>query len=463
MGEFPAHLFRLEGDPGAIRSSAGKWSEFGTAAAEAAGQITALDTSQFVGPEGDLFREGLNESMPDHLRITGEAFGKVAGALNGFAGTLSGLQERMRPLAARAPGLWETLQQTQGRVADAQNADQSHARETAARPPEQAGAPDPYQSDTGAATTALSGAQRAWQECVDAAGGVRAELGTAVDSCVRVVDEAKEMRFKENPKWYDLGGQFENFVRDNKELLQQLSGALKVVALVAGVLAFVPVIGPAFGVISLAAGAGALLIDASVMAATGEGSLTTLLIDGVLMLPGIGVVGKALRGKSVITGVGRARMQNFGFTNRVIVRSDGNRFTQMLPRGSQVHGGAGGTARNLGDAPPRLDPFRSQHPTAHEGVKVSSSPGQNQLAHRTVERMEASGARDIRVDQAQVSGADKVGTNRPDVQGSVGDQRVNVEYDRPLPDGSPGARVEGHVDNILTNDPNSIVITVPKG
>ncbi|MGH3926036.1 MAG: putative T7SS-secreted protein, partial [Pseudonocardiaceae bacterium] len=219
MSEFPAHLFRLEGDPGAIRSSASKWSEFGTAASDAAGQITALDTSQFVGPEGDLFREGLNESMPDHLRITGEAFGKVAGSLNGFAGSLSGLQARMGPLAARAPGLWEALQAAQGRVADAQSADQAHAREVAARPPDQPGAPDPYQSDTGAATTGLSSAQRAWQDCVDAANGVRSELVTAVDSCVRVVDEAKDMRFKENPKWYDLGGQFENFVRDNKELL----------------------------------------------------------------------------------------------------------------------------------------------------------------------------------------------------------------------------------------------------
>ncbi|MEU8185065.1 hypothetical protein AB0B86_30335, partial [Micromonospora sp. NPDC049047] len=64
MAEFPAHLFRMDGDPSAIRSSAGRWSGFGSAATQAAAQITGLDTSQFVGPEADLFREGLNAQMP---------------------------------------------------------------------------------------------------------------------------------------------------------------------------------------------------------------------------------------------------------------------------------------------------------------------------------------------------------------------------------------------------------------
>ncbi|MEU8185376.1 hypothetical protein AB0B85_33585, partial [Micromonospora sp. NPDC049044] len=71
MAEFPAHLFRMDGDPSAVRSSAGRWQGFGAAASQAAAQITGLDTSQFVGPEADLFREGLNAQMPGHLRVTG--------------------------------------------------------------------------------------------------------------------------------------------------------------------------------------------------------------------------------------------------------------------------------------------------------------------------------------------------------------------------------------------------------
>ncbi|WP_433126619.1 DUF6531 domain-containing protein [Micromonospora sp. CA-240977] len=287
MAEFPAHLFRMDGDPSAIRSSAGRWEGFGSAASQAAGQILGLDTSQFVGPEADLFREGLNAQMPGHLRVTGDAFGRVSAGLVAFAGSLSSLQERMRPVAQRAPGLWAALQAARGRSDRAEQADERHEREVADRPPE-AAEPDTYRSDAGAAGAALSQAQRAWDECVAQAGALRGELGTAVRDCVRVVNDAKGLRFKENPKWWDLKGQFTNFVRDNQELLAQLSGALKIVSLVAGLLSFIPILAPIMGPIAIAAGAAALLIDASIYAATGKGSLTNLLIDTVLTVVPIG-------------------------------------------------------------------------------------------------------------------------------------------------------------------------------
>ncbi|WP_416904807.1 DUF6531 domain-containing protein [Micromonospora echinospora] len=287
MAEFPAHLFRMEGDPSAIRSSAGKWHSFGTAATQAASEITGLDTSQFVGPEGDQFRKGLSASMPGNLRITGDAFGRVSTSLRTFADTLSGLQDEMRPLAQRAPGLWEALQAARGRAERARDADARHEREVAARPPEDT-EPDTYRSDSGAAGAALSQAQREWDACVAAADGLRTRQTTAVRDCVRVIKEARDLRFKENPKWWNLKGQFTNFVRDNQELLQKLSGALKIVSLVAGLLSFIPILAPVMGPIAIAAGATALLIDASVYAATGKGSLTQILIDGVLTVVPIG-------------------------------------------------------------------------------------------------------------------------------------------------------------------------------
>ncbi|WP_431913202.1 DUF6531 domain-containing protein [Micromonospora carbonacea] len=318
MAEFPAHLFRMEGDPSAIRSSATRWHTFGSAAGQAADQITGLDTGQFIGPEGNLFREGLNAQMPGHLRITGDAFGRVSTALTGFADKLASLQDRMRPLAQRAPGLWAALQSARGRVDRAEQADRRHEQELADRPPEEATAaePDTYRSDSGPAGAALFQAQRDWDECVGQAGALRAELSTAVRDCVRVVNEAKGLRFKENPKWWNLKGQFTNFVRDNQELLRQLSGALKIVSLVAGLLSFIPVLAPIMGPIAIAAGAAALIIDASLYAATGKGSLTNLLIDAVLTVVPIGRLAKlgkpalalAKRGLSALgKGYGRAR------------------------------------------------------------------------------------------------------------------------------------------------------------
>jgi Putative T7SS secretion signal domain/Restriction endonuclease fold toxin 2 len=310
MAEFPAQLFRMEGDPAAVRASAGKWSSFGTAATEAASEITSLDTGEFIGPEGDLFRQGLNDQMPGHLRTTGEAFGKVAGALTTFAGTLGSLQDQMRPVAQRAPALWAAVQAAQGRVDRASQADQQHTQQVTAQQqaaqqavrqgqaaPSTPAAPDTYQSDAPAASAALSGAQREWQNCVDQANGLRTSLTTAVRDCARVILEAKGMRFKENPKWYDIGGQFTNFVRDNKDLLQKLSSGLKIVSLVAGLLSFIPVLAPIMGPIAMGTALLASAIDLSVYAATGEGNLKMILIDiGLTLLPGIGkLAGKGLR------------------------------------------------------------------------------------------------------------------------------------------------------------------------
>jgi hypothetical protein len=97
-------------------------------------------------------------------------------------------------------------------------------------------------------------------------------------------------------------------------------------------------------------------------------------------------------------------------------------------------------------------------------MRVSKSQGQNKLAFKTLKRLEKANAEDIRVDQAQVdsTGLTKVGTNRPDIQGSLDEQRVHVEFDRPGAGGQPGSRVDGHVDGILGNDPNSVAIAVPK-
>lgn len=293
MSEFPAHVFTIDGNPSLIRGSAQRWASFSEAATSASEQITSLDTSQFVGPEGDQFREGLNAEMPEHLRITGEAFGMVAQALSTFADQLSSLQTRMRPLAAQAPGLWEALQAAHGRVERAQAADAEHARQASNSPD---GAADTYQSDTPAATAALASAQQAWDTCYNAAQGLRSELDDAVSACVSVIREAEGMRFRENPKWWDLPGQFTNFVRDHADVLSAISTGLKIVSAVAGLLSFIPVLAPVMGPIAMITGAGALLIDASLYVATGQGSLTSILIDTALtVIPGGRLLGLGAR------------------------------------------------------------------------------------------------------------------------------------------------------------------------
>ncbi|MGC4810922.1 DUF6531 domain-containing protein [Micromonospora sp. DT228] len=133
------------------------------------------------------------------------------------------------------------------------------------------------------------------------------------------MNDAKGLRFKENPKWWDLKGQFTNFVRDNQELLAQLSGALKIVSLVAGLLSFIPILAPIMGPIAIGSALLASAIDLSIYAATGKGSLKTILIDvGLNLLPGVGKLARlgagALKGTRVASAFSSvaARGRNMG-------------------------------------------------------------------------------------------------------------------------------------------------------
>lgn len=156
---------------------------------------------------------------------------------------------------------------------------------------------------------------------------------------------------------------------------------------------------------------------------------------------------------------------------RVSVTNGKSTFSQVLPRGTKVHFGEAGSPLYAGKAPAAKGLYRSTKDYAYKGVRVSSSKAQNKLAYRTLNRLERASARDTRVDQAQLARVDgqlrKVAPGRsgvrPDIQTNVGGQRIHYEFDRPTSRGVEGSRAGGHVDNKLTNDPNSIMVTVPSG
>jgi hypothetical protein len=303
VSDFPAAEFQLDGEPGAIRGSARQWSEFGQAAAEAAADIRSLDSSLFIGPEGDMYRDGLNSDLPPHLDVTGQAYSKVGSTLASFADSLAGLQDRMSPLRVKAPGLWEALQQAQRRVAAAQSADATHtaqlAHDALTRPPLQPAPPDNYHSDLGAASGSLAAAQQAWDNCLTAARSVKTDVQTAVTNAAKAIHEAADSRFAHNPHGFGaLVAGFKNFVKDHVSALAKLSGVLKLVSGIAGVLSFIPVIGEAALAVSLVTGGLALAIDASIKFSTGQGSWKSIMVDGALMaVPfGLGKGIEALRG-----------------------------------------------------------------------------------------------------------------------------------------------------------------------
>jgi len=285
----------VSGDPVGVRASAVPYREFHDEAVGAAAQIRGLDTSLFVGPEGDQYREGLSENLPPHLHQAGEAFGIVATALTTFAGDLEGLQERMSPWRVRAPHLWADLQAAHAHLASAENGDQRHRyQQLAARAvflPGQAPPSDSYRSQAGAASAGLGAAQVAWQQCLDAATGIQAEVEAAVERCERQIREASGMRFHQNPSGLGaVASGVGNVVTDHAAGLARLSGALKTVSAITGMMWFLPGMGEVALAVSIATGAAALAIDATTMAATGKWDPAVLAVDGLALLPVAGKI-----------------------------------------------------------------------------------------------------------------------------------------------------------------------------
>jgi hypothetical protein len=296
MADFPAEEFRLDGDPAAIRSSASDWALFGAEASDAAGRIRSLDTTLFIGPEGDQYRAGLTQSLPPHLDTTGQAYSKVAGALTTFGDALSGLQDRMRPIANRAPGLWEALQAAQGRMATAQAADRTHQQTLNAqardRQPGQPAPPDTYHSDLGAATTSQ---QQAWNACLTSARQVKADLQTAIDTCCGTIGQAAGARFKKNP--HGLGALWDDVKDFGRSALSTLSGGLRFLGGLAASFGHFLYSGFAHLVNGLASFGNALIHHPGDLALTAGGLLLTLVSAAgeggglVLDATGVGAIG----------------------------------------------------------------------------------------------------------------------------------------------------------------------------
>ena len=86
---------------------------------------------------------------------------------------------------------------------------------------------------------------------------------------------------------------------------------------------------------------------------------------------------------------------------------------------------------------------------------IGQSAAQNAAAQEDIAALRSQGYRDIRVNQQQVNTTgERVCVNRPDIQAtSPTGQRVYIEYDT-----SASTRAAGHLQRILANDPNGMVI-----
>ena len=200
---------------------------------------------------------------------------------------------------------------------DARAADQAHdaaeqqgqhaaTNAAASHQPPPPAAPAAYRTATPGAQGALSAAQQEWDALVHKATNLRSEMAAASDRCSKAIEAARAMRFESPPGEFDVVGQAQDFVREHEDTLKSVSGALKIASAVtaAGLaLQAIPVVGNVVGGVLLVAGgvmgAAAVGIDLVVYAGTGDGNLTSIVVDAALTVIPVGRLAKL--GKSAFS------------------------------------------------------------------------------------------------------------------------------------------------------------------
>ena len=116
------------------------------------------------------------------------------------------------------------------------------------------------------------------------------------------VGRAKGLRFEEPPGfWGRLVNSVTGWIADHADFLKGIAGVLRQISSIAGLLAMIPVLAPIMGPIAMASAGGAVAIDVTVKAATGEGLWTDIAMDGASFLP----VGKGLQALRGVASGGR--------------------------------------------------------------------------------------------------------------------------------------------------------------
>lgn len=308
-------MFTLCGDPASIRGSGRQWSSFAQSATAAGDDILRLDAQQFLGDEADTYRERMNDGLPPQLARTAESWGIVGAALTLYADELDSYQSRLARLDADA--------QHQQQLVDSRRAEADRTQ-TAARQPGDAAAAQAVPAAR-AAGTRLTEAQLTVQRTTDAANGVLAEHRQSVARCGAEIDRAKALRFEEPPGfWGRVWNAACTWVAEHADLIRFISGALKQLSSIAGLLAMIPVLAPVMGPIAIGAGAAAVGLDAGVKVMTGEGDWGQILMDGAAMIPGARAAKAMAVGTVGVTAVnvaeGKAGWEDLAMTTAFGVR-----------------------------------------------------------------------------------------------------------------------------------------------
>jgi hypothetical protein len=289
---FPALGFDpAPGNPGAVEALARDCTSSATQLAEDSSLLTGLQVDAWQGQAATAFTDD-KQTLADDLTTASQAFGTAGTALDGYFAHLRRAQADAREAERQAAAALIDKRRLSGQVDDLnrQIQDAEDGSDISATERDRDGAQRALQGTSDAYDAAIAWARRIQQGVTDAG-----------DDAARLLRAASDAPYEEpglfdkavgwaGDRLSDVGDAIDKWVDEHAGLLRKISGGLKIVSAVAGVLSFVPALTPIAGPIALASAGLALGIDGTLVA-TGNGDWKTLAIDaGFMLLPGVGRV-----------------------------------------------------------------------------------------------------------------------------------------------------------------------------
>lgn len=265
------------GDPGAYDELARGFSQTASDAAEAKRKLESfsrgVDDSIWRGESARAFRDKIDQ-LPGRLQKLHASYEAASDGMAGYGRSLRDLQREARTLLSEAQ-------------------DARHDQATQERGRDQAQAADPS-APTTHHDDAIAAARSRFTTASHRLDDLRDRRRTAENAAIAKLGEAGDLGIANDSWWKRTFDAIDNWVDEHADILREISEILKVVSAVAGVLSFIP----GMGAIALVAGGLAIATDA-VLAATGNGSWKTLLVDAAITATGLGagrLIGAGIKG-----------------------------------------------------------------------------------------------------------------------------------------------------------------------
>ena len=195
---FESNEFHVGGDPGAVKLVADEWKRFADRCTITGVEMRNLDTSLFVGSEGDRFSVLLHDEVPVQVHSMGHAHSGVERAVRSYGEALTTARDGMDILVVKARGDHGAVNAAVTRYNAAEAALNAARASAALGVGLTASVYAAMEAEEKAAKAHYLSMKEVWDADLESAKTIKEVLGEAVDESVKIIEEQERLVFASN-------------------------------------------------------------------------------------------------------------------------------------------------------------------------------------------------------------------------------------------------------------------------